>query len=150
MKRISVSLPDSLYEKMQKFKEEINYSKVARTAIETEIRKFELWDNSVKDIASTIERFRKEKEELMNKWEKEGFESGQDFVKDSKLYEVEAYIETLPTLLKLNQPWPGDDGLDYVANYKGDPDWTNTAAKGFWKGFVKGATSLWREIKDQI
>jgi predicted CopG family antitoxin len=151
MKRISVSLPDSLYEKMQKFKEEVNYSKVARGAIEAEIRKFEFWNDSVKDIANIIERFRKEKKELMNNWEKKGFEWGQDFVKNSQFYEVESYIETLPKLLEIDQPWPNDDvALDYEEHFREDPEWTITAAKGFWKGFAKGAISLWREIKDQI
>ena len=151
MKRVTISLPDSLLERMRKHKDEINFSLVAREAIEEEIKRLEIWDDPAKELAKTIEKFRKEKEEIMEEWRKEGFKSGQDYVKSSSFSDVERYVEALPELRRINQLWPSnEDGLEYTANYKGDPDWTTTAATNFWKGFAQGAESLWNAIKNRI
>lgn len=150
MGRISVSLPDSLLERMQAHKNRINFSQVARAAIEKEIRNIEFREDQ-KNLIEIIERFRKEKEEHMDTWQKEGFEWGQDWVKKASYSEVESYIAALPRLKDLDQPWPDDEACaEYTANYQDDEDWTASAAKGFWIGFTNGAESLWNEIRKNI
>jgi hypothetical protein len=136
---------------MQRFKGDINYSQVARNAIEKEIRKLELWADPVKNLGELIEKFRKQKEDLMDRWEKEGFEWGQDYIKSSSFVDAESYIEAMPELMQIHQPWPDDEALtEYTANYREDPDWTDTSAKAFWLGFAKGAKALWKEVQKQI
>lgn len=151
MKRISISLSDSLHQKMQKFKGDINYSQIARNAIEKEIRKLELWADPAKDLAELIEKFRKQKEKLMDRWEKEGFEWGQEYIKSSNFIDVENYIKALPELMQIEQPWPDDEALvEYAANCQDDPEWTDTSAKAFWLGFAKGAKALWKEVQKKL
>lgn len=151
MKRISVSIPDSLFNRMQGVKERLNFSLLARQAIEREVSKLEVLRDPTRDFAETIVRFKQEKEEIMDKWQQEGFEWGQHWVKIADFSEVEGYIEALPELRKMGQPWPDQDALvDYTANYQDDPEWTRSAATGFWRGFAQGAESLWREIERKL
>ncbi len=151
MKRISVSIPDTLWGRMQDFKAQLNFSLLAREAIEREVAKLEVLKDPAKDLAEIINRFKQEKEEIMDRWEKEGFELGQEWVKSATLSEVEGYIESLSELKRTDEPWPDrDTAAEYTENYREDPEWTNTAATGFWRGFPKGAKSLWREIEKKL
>jgi hypothetical protein len=87
----------------------------------------------------------------MDRWEKEGFAWGQEYIKSSNFVDAERYIEAFPELMRIGQPWPDDEALaEYTANYQENPDWTDTSAKAFWFGFAKGAKSLWKEVEKQM
>ena len=64
VKRINISIPDELYERLQEYKGRVNVSKVCQDAISDVIRKKETFKRSVTEmpeLEEIIERLRKEK-----------------------------------------------------------------------------------------
>ena len=98
-----------------------------------------------------ITRLQRERDDLMAGWQRIGVDAGRAWVLTEGYYEIESYIEAVPDLLRIDKPWPNEDVLmDYGDDFSENPDWTETSAIGFWRGFARGAVDTWDKIRKQM
>jgi len=74
-KRVTVSIPDELHEKMEKWKDSLNYSGIFQEAVSEVVDRKERFTADIKeglDMEELAERFMKEEGEDMKKWEEQG------------------------------------------------------------------------------
>jgi hypothetical protein len=110
MARLNISIPDALYERLDRLRDRVNASKVCAAALEKELDMVEgptlVSDVADAKVARLIERLRGERE----KWYQRGFEDGERWAIE---------VATLGELMEFEQTWSGLDHLDPLT---ADPD----------------------------
>lgn len=108
-KKVTISVPDELHKKMQKWRHLFKPSKVFQDAMTYLIEKKENFAKRVKegeDMAATIERLRKQKAAFEGEMEDRGRDEGLRF---ARIADYEVLIEALKELTVI------DNGTEYLA-----------------------------------
>jgi hypothetical protein len=110
MARLNISIPDALYERLDRLRDRVNASKVCAAALEKELAMVEgptlVEDNTETKVARLVERLRGDRE----KWYERGRQAGEAWVVD---------VATLAELNELEQSWTG---IGYSDLMTFDPD----------------------------
>lgn len=110
MARLNISIPDALYERLDRLRDRVNASKVCAAALEKELTMVEgpalVEDNTETKVARLVERLRDDRE----KWYQRGLKAGEAWVVE---------VATLAELHELEQSWTGLDHSDLMTF---DPD----------------------------
>lgn len=157
-KKITLSVPDELHEKMNKWRSSINFSKVFQSTMKNIINKKEGFNKRISediDFSDIIERLKKEKEEFENKYKAFGQKLGMEWSKA-------AHYSDLLYALKWN-PCEGNILKDEkLGNYfikimSKDPHLNikeslkeNKNLYKFLTGWKESVNQFWSEIKDKI
>ncbi|MEQ4205609.1 hypothetical protein [Actinopolymorpha sp. B9G3] len=111
MARLNISIPDALYERLDRLRDRVNASKVCAAALEKELDMVEgptlVADNVDTKVARLIERLRGERE----KWYQRGVKAGEAWAID---------VATLGELNEFKQTWSGVDHLDPLTADSGE------------------------------
>lgn len=144
--RITITMPDSLHERLQAVKEKLNVSAVCQKAIELAIQIEEIKMKDVPVKEKVIERLRAEKKVSDAEWKKIGFQNGLKDAEELSYDEFQALIN-------------GDE-IDGKIYFSEDiDDWLHQNRFQYLKnpnkelyrdGWVEGALHFWEEIKEQI
>lgn len=169
-KKITVSVPDALHEKMEKWRESFNFSKLFQDSVSEAIQEKENFKQRVKEDKSmkeVIERLKKERKDSETNFFNTGKKDGLDFVQSASYEGIQYALKWKPMCdvdgqLVSHNPIRdeilGDyfkdifdeyEGIDFVETSHGSyiPN-DNFAA---WEeGWVKGVQELWEEIKDKL
>jgi hypothetical protein len=163
-KKITISVPDKLHEKMQVWKKSLNFSRIFQETISDLIQKKEDFKKRLKedpDMEAIIERLRKEKQESETEWFDQGKLDGIDWAKNSHYSEIK---EALNFEVETNG-WPNcktvGEHLEHLRTdtepeeeyYQlfGDNRWElSESGLKYLEGFKKGILKFWDEIKDKL
>ena len=163
-KKITISVPDELHEKMQEWKKSLNFSRIFQEAISDLIQKKDNFKKRLKedpDMEAIIERLRKEKQESENEWFDQGKQDGIDWAKNSHYSEIK---EALDFEFETNG-WPNCKAVgEYLEHLRsdteleeeyyqlfGDNRWElSLMGLKYLEGFKKGILEFWNEIKDKL
>lgn len=176
-KRVTISVSDDLYEKMQKWKDSLNFSGIFQEAISSRIEKKEKYENFKQqtkedlDMDKTIERLKKQKAESQKEFFEAGKKDGYEYAKNMD-YDDFQYVlqyETTNELLDRERnvfgydPFKGDGFFEeyLLGTFKDDElmGWEETHPGYYfpneyfreWESGVKeGIIDFWNEIKDKL
>lgn len=177
-KRITLSVRDELYGKMQKWKDSLNFSGIFQEAISSRIKKKEEYENFKQktkediDMNKVIEKLRKQKEgaykDYFEKGKKHGFEYAQsmDYVdfQYALQYETTNMVMSKDYVIDYN-PFYNEDESELKAHMREefekdrlmdwvDPDARNVIPNEYFceweEGFIEGIQEFWNEIKDKL
>ena len=174
-KKITISVSDRLHEKMMKWKNFFNFSKVFQSAISELIQRKEDFQKRLKGdekMTEIIERLKREKAEAENEWFDQGKNDGLEFAKRSS-YEDLKYALNIETIKEISKKEaligcdPTQDEIlgDYFSdifetydqlgfekqsysNYVGDIP--NNFYIEWEAGWKEGIQEFWDEVKDKI
>ena len=159
-KKITISVPDNLHSKMEKWKDSFNFSRVFQEAIREKINRKEEFKRRLKegrfDMEATIERLRGEKKEAALKLSDQGKNDGFMWAKNAHYLDIQAALQ-----------WRGGDGelpdqkdlrneiIDRIHN---DPDlgfegnsWEMDDVTARWaEAWVEGVQEFWKQVEDKI
>jgi hypothetical protein len=168
VKRTTISIPDELYEKMEKWSSSINFSKEFREHISRVIKNKEELQKKVKggkEMAEIIERLRREKMENIVDYKKEGYEWGVEWAKKAHYLELRSVVDWESTDL---EDLPYNENIEdlkselkeYFTNYIHEDDFLdsedwhygrdNEHIEKFIKGWKGGVEAFWNEVKDEV
>jgi hypothetical protein len=163
VKKITISVPDELHEKMMTWKNSFNFSRVFQEAMGDLIRKKEEFNKRLKggtDMTEVIERLKKEKYDVENECFEEGKEDGLEWAKV-------AHYADLQEAINWNAQ-RGDDPTRHAneqisENFKsilGEHEYpdlgfdvrglANDALDKFVEGWIEGVQEFWNEVKSKI
>lgn len=159
-KRLTIAVPEALYERLQRVKHDLNISAVCQEALDMVVKNEELKLEQSQD--SLVERLRAEKQMLLKKVRQEGFELG--IRSTSKLsYRDFQHFENVCSLSASLD----EDVLEYLWNYldsRGFPESARLHDDDFGhllevspqsrilfaQGWIDGVLSVWNTIKKQV
>ena len=159
--RITIAVPDALFERLQAVKHNFNISSICQEALEMAITHEEL-KQQAQGQDNLVERLRAEKNVLLNKVRQEGFELG--IRSSSKLsYQDYRHFERVSPLANSLD----EDVLDYLWSFLDlkqypeqarlhDPDFAELLEVDpqsritFAQGWLEGVLSIWEAIKTQV
>jgi predicted CopG family antitoxin len=162
-KKITISVPDELHEKMQEWKKSLNFSRIFQEAVSDLIQKKEDFNRRLKEdpkMSEIIERLRKEKQESETEWFDQGKQDGTDWAKSSHYSEIKEALD-----FEFENGWPNSkavgEHLEHLRNdtepedeyYQlfGDNRWElSESGLKYLEGFKKGILEFWDEIKNKL
>ena len=160
-KKVTISVPDDLYEKMSEWRESFNFSKIFQNAISSVIQKKESFQQKFKeelDLSSIIERLKKEKLELEKNFREIGKKDGLEWIKTAHFKEIQYVLNWKPGRNPESDETLGDyfsqvfnserffEGLNLSQLQENFSEFSGRYIDG-WK---EGVLEIWNEIKDKI
>jgi Arc/MetJ-type ribon-helix-helix transcriptional regulator len=155
-KKVTVSIPDMLHEKMEKWRESFNLSKMFQDAVTEAIQKKEDFQKRIRedlDLSQIVERLRNEKMQSEGNFYEAGKHDGVGWAKsahyDDLIYALgwEDYENAI-----------GDEQLGHYFLERQShnrmmamsPEGSNEYFKAYLKGWKKGVEQFWIEIRDKL
>ena len=172
-KKVTISVPNELHEKMQKWRESFNFSSIFQEAIASAIEKKEAFKKRLREVTTmeqVVERLRREKVEVAKDYFEQGKKDGLEWAKAASYDEIQ-YALQWETVDKTELDTPGLIGTDPTRNevlgdYFGDVI-EDDSNMGFietihghympneyfisWEaGWKEAVEEFWHEIKDKL
>ncbi len=160
-KKVTISVPEELYEKMAKWRSSMNFSKVFQKAIAGMIQSKEEFQKKIKtdlDISDIIERLKKEKLETENNYRENGKKDALEWFKTAHYSDILYALKWIPN----EEPTKDEKLGDYFAQllhqnrvfslatlYNENLSMDDSLQK-YIAGWKEGVQEFWNEIKDKI
>lgn len=155
-KKVTISIPDMLHEKLEDWRESFNLSKMFQDAVSEAIQKKEEFQKRIRedlDLGQIVERLRKEKLQSEGNF----LETGK---KDGILWAKNAHYDHLQYALRWNDlDNAGKDeilGEYFTEKFAANPHFHNNTYRNseyllnYLKGWKQGLDFFWTEIKEKI
>lgn len=163
VKRTTISIPDKLYQKMEQWRHEINFSKEFQTHIESIIERKERLKQGMMvgvDMTRAIERLKEEKRKSGISFFDDGKKYGFRWAANSHYDDIQAAIawndlraaSRCESIQELIQAVFEEDpsGLMGIEDDKHSSEYFNEYALSFFKGFKEGVTEFWAQVEDYL
>lgn len=140
--RITITLPNDLYKRLQTVKDKLNVSRLCQTTIERAVTIEEI---KLKDIAvmdKVVERLRLEKQEANQEWKETGLSHGLEDAQELSYDDFRAIEKG--EISEDNREWVLEKNFDDDA--KPDSDEFDV----YLEGWTEGVLHFWDEIKNRI
>ena len=140
--RITITLPNDLYKRLQTVKDKLNVSRLCQTTIERAVTIEEI---KLKDIAvmdKVVERLRLEKQEANQEWKETGLSHGLEDAQELS-YEDFRAIEK-GEFSDENRVWVLEKNFNYDIQHDSDE------FEVYLEGWTEGVLHFWDEIKNRI
>lgn len=162
MAKITISVPDELYEKMQEWKASLNFSKVFQNAVTGMIQKKEALTSTIRnemDFSSIVDRLKKEKIDFELNVKEWGKKDGIEWCKTAHYRELQY---ALSWVAPYKNPDEDEELGDYFAHMfkkykkqitasgKKAQDTVNDFSEKYLKGWKEGVELFWKEVKDKL
>jgi hypothetical protein len=160
-KRVTIAVPESLFERLQPVKNHLNISAICQEALDMAVTYEEIKLESMSDD-EFVERLRTEKQVLLNKVQQEGYELGVRSASKLSYRDFTHFSRVQPLAASFDE-----DVLEYLWDYldqRGYPETARTHDADFahllevspqsrilfCQGWMDGVLSVWEMIKDQV
>ncbi|MCE5210529.1 MAG: hypothetical protein LLG40_03130 [Deltaproteobacteria bacterium] len=160
-KKITISVPDELYEKMTEWKSSLNFSKVFQNAISGMIQKKEALTSKIRneiDFSSIVDRLKKEKIDYEFNIIECGKKDGLEWCKTAHYRELQYALAGSLYKNPDQDEELGDYFSDMFEKYKEQmtatgkkaQDFLNVFSEKYLKGWKEGVELFWNEVKDKL
>jgi len=179
MAKMTIYVPDNLKERMDRIKEDVNWSNIACRGFEQKLGEIASRKEK-KKMADAVQRLRAWKHQHESRLFKEGFDWGQDWAKDDASVTQLKRLEMLYNRLSNEPVYNWEHFFAFDANnaytvyellyFQLEPDHNGDreSARDFWeravgddgdtniqegelvRGFAEGALDIWRSVKHQL
>jgi len=159
-RKITISVPENLYERMARWKDSLNFSHVFQKAISAVIEKKEDFQERIQqelDQTAIIERLRQEKAASENDYFEQGRQDGLQWAKSAHYDDLQYALlwipDDRPTSDKILGDYfaekiAADDIMDYAVG--NDPVCVNEFVRIYLDGWKEGVSELWAEVRDRL
>ncbi len=159
-KKITVSVPDELHQKMTEWRESFNFSKIFQKAVSSMIQRKEEFQTRLRsniDMAAIADRLRREKLESQSESSELGKKEGVTWARSAHYEELQYALRWLPEKNPQRDEVMGDYFARLFASNKellpATPEGNagpNEFVRTFLAGWKEGVDAFWDEIKDKI
>jgi Arc/MetJ-type ribon-helix-helix transcriptional regulator len=159
-KKITVSVPDELHQKMTEWRESFNFSKIFQKAVSNMIQRKEEFQKRLRsniDMAAIAERLRREKLASQTESSELGKKEGVKWARSAHYKELQYALGWLPDKNPQRNEVIGDYFADLFAKRnelqgnspQGDIE-SSEFVRNFLSGWKEGVDAFWNEIKDKL
>jgi len=159
-KKITISVPDDLHQKMTEWRESVNFSKTFQKAVSSLIQRKEEFQKRLRsniDMAAIADRLRREKLESRSESSELGKKEGVRWARSAHYEELQYALKWLPEKNPQRNEVMGDYFSNLFASDKellliapeGNID-SNEFVRTFLAGWKEGVDAFWSEIEEKI
>ena len=159
-KRVTISVPDELHEKMNQWRASFNFSKIFQRAVSTMIQKREAFQEQVRgslDLTAIVTRLRKEKQEIESDYSETGRREGLAWSRWAHYREIQYALAWEPRGHPTRDATLGDYFAEMfktkptlkAIGMQGPPE-AETLITAFVGGWQDGVREFWNEVKDRL
>ena len=156
-KKITISVPDDLHEKMERWKHSYNFSGIFQKSISELIRKKEDFQKRLKEdpkMEEIVERLKKEREDSKYEWFDTGKTTGLEWSKFAHYDEIQIVVNTPDERIPMEKLVEYDDANEewfeeQVFEMYPIADMTD-AAMNFEAGFIEAVREFWAEVESKL
>ena len=171
--RLSISISESLYERLQKHKDNIKVSKICQQALEDVLIIEELKHEA--DVKKMTERLKIEKSNLLKYFKAEGIKDGMKDALEMDFQGLVAVEQYVPGKDDGNAPFfkfmsdrtnekynrihygmlviekvEDEDGVESWCLFEHDGNALPGASDAYWGGWNEGVVKIWKKVKNNI
>ncbi len=160
-RKITISVPDELYEKMNQWRASLNFSKIFQKTIAAMIQKKEEFHQKLKeefDFSAIIERLKREKSEIESNFFETGKKDALEWLQTAHYKDILYALKWEPT-----ESFSTDETLgDYfahklkkicecgVAEMNSQCMKANQIIQKYLAGWKEGVLEFWNAVKDEV
>lgn len=160
-KKITISVPDELHEKMREWKSALNFSKVFQNAVASMISKKEILRHKLSeeiDLTSVIDRLKREKMEFESNIVENGKKDGLEWSKTAHYKELQYALSWEPNGNPAKDEQLGDYFSQALKKYtkrlaatgRQAQNRLNELSRNYLDGWKEGVELFWNEVKDKL
>ena len=159
-KKITVSVPDELHQKMTEWRESFNFSKIFQKAVSSMIQRKEEFQKRLRsniDMAAIAERLRREKLASQTESSELGKKEGVKWARSAHYKELQYALRWLPEENPQRNEVIGGYFIDLFAdnhelqrNASESNLESSEFVRNFLSGWKEGVDAFWNEIKDKV
>ena len=155
-RKITLSIPDLLHERMEAWRKSFNLSKMFQDALTEAIHKKEAFQRRLQedhDMGEIIERLRREKMQSEGNYSENGKQQGIEWAKSAHYDDLLYVVELSPTPAMVTDPRLAPYFCTIIEEdplMEASPDGINKYTRLFIEGWHRGIVELWNEIKEKI
>ena len=156
-KRITITIPDSLRDRLHTVKDRINVSGICQEAIAKAIEYEELKAKEMPAMEKLIERLRMEKAKEEKDWKREGLRQGKadalrlsynDFMRiensHDDFFNYGLDTNSVTGVLQGNRKWLDEEVSKLRDNYPAFDEVT------YLRGWLEGVMEVWKQVKNKL
>lgn len=152
VQRVNVSIPNVLFERLQKHKENMNVSQICQNALTEAIKMEEIKELNAPNRKDRIAKLKKQKEASDNTSRKQGFDAGVETANEDTVdYEFFMFVEkTSKSQLSEDIDALGqihDHLEEKIISLRDDPTFNENM---YVKGWIEGVMSIWEDLKNEM
>lgn len=154
MAKLGVYIPDAKMPEVEEWREKVNFSQLFMEAFERAVLLEKTLEKlERKEMQDVIKRLKAEQEEDFRTGETKGREDGQQWAKN------DAALADLRRICEADEDTPESMEDMLITGDWCDNDYFDTQSKGcdrdcfmrgYFRGFVEGATSIWEQVKSHL
>jgi hypothetical protein len=148
-KRINISIPDTLADRLESFKPRINVSQVCATALEREIGMLETVKVESQVLQEAVGRLRAQRRRLGDWSREEGFKDGTRWALEKAEYTELKWFAGLKEV----DDWGGEmwrEMGDFVADKLDELRFRGVDTSTYFQGFAEGVRDVWKRIEKDV
>ena len=152
--RINITLPDLLFDRLQKVKTKLNVSGVAQDALEYAVRRIERTGKELSAMDEIIERLKTEKKKYEEEQRASGYENG---LKDAKDLDYESLLFIVNTCEEFDNEMRMSL-MDFFMQTEAWTEWLQECIfddvedknEDYFLGWIDGVQKFWGEVESKL
>lgn len=146
MARLNITVPSELYNRIEKWRDRLNLSRICQEAIAREIAKLEDIPGEVRELQEVLARLEREKAAMERRWFRQGVQDGLNWGKGADYAALKRW-GTAPISPETIREAVAGVAKDSAGKYTEDPSWD---AIPYGEGWLTGVAQLWARVKDRL
>jgi post-segregation antitoxin (ccd killing protein) len=146
MARLNITVPDGLYERIEKWRDRINLSRICQEAIRRELDKLEQVPEQVHEMREALARLEREKAKIERSCFRKGVYDGLEWARGADYASLKRWGGQPPTAEALEEALRGP-AARFAAAHSGDPGWEPWP---YAEGWIAGVNQFWERAKNHL
>jgi hypothetical protein len=143
MARLTVSIPQDLHDRLDRWRDNINISRICQEALERELRRLEELPEDAVALGDMVRRLSKEKADGDRRWFSQGVADGMTWARSAGYVDLRATAEGSPTATSAAKTALQQG----AAAHRSDPGFGTDAYESGWRF---AAAEIWRRVEPKI
>lgn len=146
MARLNITVPDELYERIEKWRERLNLSRICQDAIARELDKLELVPGEVREMQEALSRLGEQKAKVERSCFRKGVYDGLEWAREADYPVLKRWGEQLQSDPAWEEVLRGP-AAEAAAAHSEDIDWH---AQPYAEGWIAGVQQFWNRAKQRL
>lgn len=146
MARLNITVPDELYDRIEKWRDRLNLSRICQDAIGRELDKIEVIPDEVRKMNEALSRLGQQKAKADRSCFRKGVYDGLEWARQAEYASLKRWGEQDATIESIEEALRGPAARS-VSAHRDDPTWE---PKPYGEGWTAGVRQFWDRAKNRL
>lgn len=146
MARLNITIPDDLHERIDRWRERLNISRICQDAIRRELDKLEQIPGEVQDMHAALSRLGQQKAKIERSCFRKGVHDGLEWARQADYADLKRWGERQPNGELLDEVLRGP-ATDSAAGHETEVAWE---PRPYAEGWIAGVHQFWERARNRL